>query len=276
MTDLLLLAFAMLATGAIGGVLAGLLGIGGGIVIVPVLDAALQFLGTEPSIRMHVAVATSLATIIPTSLASSRAHYRRDSVDVPLVRRWAPFVLVGSIAGTWIASRVDSSVLSAVFATVAFIIGVKLVLPMHDRRLTPDVPRGWLIGGVPLTIGAVSSMMGIGGGTLSVAALTLFNQPIHRAVGTAALFGLVIALPGTAGFMLAGYGDTRLPPGSVGYVNLVGFALISPTTVLAAPLGAAIAHRLTQRRLSALFGLFLLTMSFRMAWQALGVSCPAG
>lgn len=276
MTDLLLLALAMLATGAIGGVLAGLLGIGGGIVIVPVLDAALQFLGTEPSIRMHVAVATSLATIIPTSLASSRAHYRRDSVDVPLVRRWAPFVLVGSIAGTWIASRVDSSVLSAVFATVAFIIGVKLVLPMHDRRLTPDVPRGWLIGGVPLTIGAVSSMMGIGGGTLSVAALTLFNQPIHRAVGTAALFGLVIALPGTAGFMLAGYGDMRLPPGSVGYVNLVGFALISPTTVLAAPLGAAIAHRLTQRRLSALFGLFLLTMSFRMAWQALGVSSPAG
>jgi uncharacterized membrane protein YfcA len=275
-TDLLLLALAMLATGAIGGVLAGLLGIGGGIVIVPVLDAALQFLGTEPSIRMHVAVATSLATIIPTSLASSRAHYRRDSVDVPLVRRWAPFVLVGSIAGTWIASRVDSSVLSAVFATVAFIIGVKLVLPMHDRRLTPDVPRGWLIGGVPLTIGAVSSMMGIGGGTLSVAALTLFNQPIHRAVGTAALFGLVIALPGTAGFMLAGYGDMRLPPGSVGYVNLVGFALISPTTVLAAPLGAAIAHRLTQRRLSALFGLFLLTMSFRMAWQALGVSSPAG
>lgn len=276
MTDLLLLALAMLATGAIGGVLAGLLGIGGGIVIVPVLDAALQFLGTERSIRMHVAVATSLATIIPTSLASSRAHYRRDSVDVPLVRRWAPFVLVGSIAGTWIASGVDSSVLSAVFATVAFIIGVKLVLPMHDRRLTQDVPRGWLIGGVPLTIGAVSSMMGIGGGTLSVAALTLFNQPIHRAVGTAALFGLVIALPGTAGFMLAGYGDTRLPPGSVGYVNLVGFALISPTTVLAAPLGAAIAHRLTQRRLSALFGLFLLTMSFRMAWQALGVSCPAG
>lgn len=276
MTDLLLLALAMLATGAIGGVLAGLLGIGGGIVIVPVLDAALQFLGTEPSIRMHVAVATSLATIIPTSLASSRAHYRRDSVDVPLVRRWAPFVLVGSIVGTWIASRVDSSVLSAVFATVAFIIGMKLVLPMHDRRLTPDVPRGWLIGGVPLTIGAVSSMMGIGGGTLSVAALTLFNQPIHRAVGTAALFGLVIALPGTAGFMLAGYGDMRLPPGSVGYVNLVGFALISPTTVLAAPLGAAIAHRLTQRRLSALFGLFLLTMSFRMAWQALGVSSPAG
>lgn len=276
MTDLLLLALAMLATGAIGGVLAGLLGIGGGIVIVPVLDAALQFLGTEPSIRMHVAVATSLATIIPTSLASSRAHYRRNSVDVPLVRRWAPFVLVGSIAGTWIASRVDSSVLSAVFATVAFIIGVKLVLPMHDRQLTPDIPGGWLIGGVPLTIGAVSSMMGIGGGTLSVAALTLFNQPIHRAVGTAALFGLFIALPGTAGFMLAGYGDTRLPPGSVGYVNLVGFALISPTTVLAAPLGAAIAHRLTQRRLSALFGLFLLTMSFRMAWQALGVSSPAG
>ncbi|MDH4107072.1 MAG: sulfite exporter TauE/SafE family protein [Gammaproteobacteria bacterium] len=268
MTELLLLALAMLATGAVGGVLAGLLGIGGGIIIVPVLDAALQFLGTDASIRMHVAVATSLATIIPTSIASSRAHYRRGSVDVPLVRRWAPFVLGGSLAGTWIAAQVDSSVLSAVFAAVAFLISIKLLLPLEDRRLAADVPRAWPVNAVPLCIGGVSSMMGIGGGTLSVAALTLFNQPIHRAVGTAALFGLVIALPGTAGFMLSGYGDPRLPPGSVGYVNLVGFALIAPTTVLAAPLGAAIAHRLTARQLAVMFGLFLLLMSVRMAGQA--------
>jgi len=273
-TDLVLLGLAMLVTGAVGGVLAGLLGIGGGIVIVPVLDAALQFLGTDPSIRMHVAVATSLATIIPTSLASSRAHYRRGSVDLSLVRRWWPFVLAGSLAGTWIASGVDSSVLSGVFGCVAFIIAIKLLLPLDDRRIATDVPGGLIVKAVPLAIGTISSMMGIGGGTLSVATLTLFNQPIHRAVGTAALFGLVIALPGTAGFMLSGSGDPRLPPGSLGYVNLVGFALISPTTVLAAPVGAAIAHRMTPRRLSILFGLFLLTMSVRMATQALGLSQP--
>jgi uncharacterized membrane protein YfcA len=111
-------------------------------------------------------------------------------------------------------------------------------------------------------------MMGIGGGTLSVAILTLFNQPIHRAVGTAALFGLVISLPGTLGFMLAGLGDPRVPPGSIGYVNVIGFAIISPATFLAAPVGAAIAHRLSRRRLSLLFGFFLVIVSVRMFYGA--------
>ncbi len=121
----------------------------------------------------------------------------------------------------------------------------------------------------PTGIGGLSSMMGIGGGTLSVAILTLLNQPIHRAVGTAALFGLAISLPGTIGFMIAGLDDPRVPPGSIGYVNLIGFALISPTTVLAAPLGAAIAHRLPKRQLSLLFGIFLLIVSARMFYRAL-------
>lgn len=268
MTDLLILAVAMLATGAIGGVLAGLLGIGGGIVIVPVLDAALSFLDIDPAIRMHVAVATSLATIIPTSIASSRAHHRRNSVDVSLVKRWSAFVLIGSVVGAWIASSVHSDVLSAVFATFALLVAIKLILPLEGKTVATDIPRGPLVTAIPVGIGAISSMMGIGGGTLSVAILTLFGQPIHRAVGTASLFGLVISLPGTIGFMILGSGDPRLPPGSVGYVNLIGFALIAPTTVLAAPVGAAIAHRLSQRRLSLIFGVFLLTMSVRMAWQA--------
>lgn len=125
---------------------------------------------------------------------------------------------------------------------------------------------------VPTLIGGLSSMMGIGGGTLSVAVLTLLNQPIHRAVGTAALFGLAISLPGTIGFIVAGYGDPRLPPFSLGFVNLVGFALIAPATWLTAPAGAAIAHRLSQRQLSLTFGLFLVLMSARMFTQALPAS----
>ena len=268
MSDLLVLAAAMLATGAVGGVLAGLLGIGGGIVIVPALDAALSFLGVDGAIRMHIAVATSLATIIPTSISSSRAHHRRHSVDLELVKRWAIYILIGSLLGVWIASRVHSNVLSMIFAIFALAMAIKLMLPLQGKTITQEVPRGPFITGVPISIGTTSSMMGIGGGTLSVTVLTLFNQPIHKAVGTASLFGLVISLPGTIGFMALGYGDPRLPIGSIGFVNLIGFALISPMTVLTAPLGAAIAHRLSQRQLSLVFGIFLLALALRMGWRA--------
>jgi uncharacterized membrane protein YfcA len=269
MTDYLLLAAAMLVTGGVGGILAGLLGIGGGIVIVPVMEAALTYLGVDEAIRMHVAVATSLATIIPTSIASSRAHHRRHSVDLELVRRWSLFVLLGAFAGTVIAAHVHSDVLSIIFAMVALLVAVKMILPLEGRVIAGDVPKGAFVPVIPAGIGAVSSMMGIGGGILSVAILTLFNQPIHRAVGTAALFGLAISLPGTVGFMIAGYDDPRLPSGSLGYVNLIGFALISPATFLAAPLGAAIAHRLSRRRLSLLFGMFLVVVAVRMFYRAL-------
>jgi uncharacterized membrane protein YfcA len=269
MTSYLVLAAAMLVTGGIGGILAGLLGIGGGIVIVPVMEAALTYLGVDEAIRMHVAVATSLATIVPTSIASSRAHHRRQSVDLALVRRWAIFVLLGALAGTLIASQVHSDVLSAIFAIVALVIAVKMILPTAGRVLAAEVPHGPLVPAIPTGIGALSSMMGIGGGTLSVATLTLFNEPIHRAVGTAALFGLVISVPGTIGFMMTGYGDPRLPPGSIGYVNLIGFACIAPATYLAAPLGATIAHGLSKRRLSILFGIFLLFVSARMIYRSI-------
>ena len=216
MNDWLPLAVAMLGTGVIGGVLAGLLGIGGGIVIVPVLDAVLGALGVDSAIRMHVAVATSLATIIPTSISSSRAHYRRRArVDVALVRRWAVFVFVGSLLGAWLRrKRAWVRVVDRLCEYGACSSRLKLILPFEDRDLSVGGScKGPLMSLVPTAIGTVSSMMGIGGGTLSVAALTLCNQPIHRAVGTAALFGLVISLPGTVGFMIAGWGDPRLPPG---------------------------------------------------------------
>jgi uncharacterized membrane protein YfcA len=190
-------------------------------------------------------------------------------VDVALVRRWAIFVLLGALAGTAIASHVHSRVLSAVFAVMALVIAVKMLLPPDGTVIAKEVPRGPLMPVIPAAIGVLSSMMGIGGGTLSVATMTLFNEPIHRAVGTAALFGLVISIPGTLGFMVAGFDDPRLPPASLGYVNLIGFALIAPTTIVTAPLGAAIAHGLSRRRLSLLFGLFLAFVSLRMFHQAL-------
>lgn len=264
----IILGAAMLATGCAAGVMAGLFGIGGGIVIVPVLELVLGFLGVDPAIRMHVAVATSLATIIPTSLSSARAHHQRDSVDMALVKRWAIFVLLGSLTGAWIAAQVHSRVLAMIFATLALLIALKMTFLPESRNIANEVPRGPLVAIIPAMIGCVSSMMGIGGGTFSVMTLTMFNHPIHRAVGTAALLGLVISLPGTIGFILAGWNDARVPPGSLGYVSVIGFALIAPSTVLCAPIGARIAHAVSPRTLSISFGGFLMLASARLFYRA--------
>lgn len=267
--EMLPLAALMLATGAVGGVLAGLLGVGGGIVIVPVLDTALGFANVDPAIRMHIAVATSLATIVPTSIASSRAHHKRGAVDFGLLKRWAAPIVVGSIIGTFIATRVDGTVLSAMFGVIALLVAIKMLLPLDDVVLANDVPRGVAAPLLPASIGMLSSMIGIGGGSLSVPSLTLCNQTIHRAVGTAALFGLLISLPGAITYIITGWGDPRLPPGSLGYVSLFGFALISPMTILTAPLGAKLAHSLSKRRLGTLFGCFLFIVSSRMIYRAI-------
>ncbi|NQV87444.1 MAG: sulfite exporter TauE/SafE family protein [Woeseiaceae bacterium] len=265
----IILGAAMLATGCVAGFMAGLFGIGGGIVIVPVLEWTLGLIGVDPAIRMHVAVATSLAIIIPTSISSARAHHQRQAVDMELVKRWAIFVLAGALVGAWIAAQVHSRVLAIIFATLALLIAVKMLLLPESRNLTDDVPRGPAVLLIPATIGGLSSMMGIGGGTFSVMILTLFNQPIHRAVGTAALLGLVISLPGTIGFIASGWNDARVPPGSLGYVSLIGFALIAPATVLTAPVGAKIAHSFSQKTLSMLFGAFLMIAAARLFYGAL-------
>jgi uncharacterized membrane protein YfcA len=268
MDPLLILGAAMLATGCVAGVLAGLFGIGGGIVIVPVLELTLGFLGVDAAIRMHIAVATSLATIVPTSLASARAHNKRGAVDFSIVKRWAIFVLAGALFGAWIAAQVHSRVLAFLFASIALLVAAKMLLLPESRNLTDDVPRGPLVPIIPAAIGCLSSMMGIGGGTFSVMTLTMFNQPIHRAVGTAALLGLVISLPGTIGFIAAGWFDPRIPSGSLGYVNVIGFALIAPATVLTAPLGARIAHAFSEKKLSMLFGAFLIIAAVRLFYRA--------
>jgi uncharacterized membrane protein YfcA len=267
MSELVVVAIAMLATGVAAGILAGLLGVGGGIVVVPVLELMLEWLGVPVEFRMHIAVATSLAVIIPTSISSARAHHRRGSVDVELAKRWVGFIFLGALLGVLIASRVTGPVLTGVFGCVALLVAIKMALPLDDRQITSEVPRGLATGIVPTVIGVISSMMGIGGGTLSVPSLTLMGEPIHRAVGTSALFGLMISIPGTAAFILAGWGNEDLPTGSLGYVNLIGFVLIAPTTVATAPIGAWLAHKLSRRHLSFVFGTFLLIVSVRMLVQ---------
>lgn len=270
MEDLIPLILTMLATGVAAGLLAGLLGVGGGIVIVPVLDTALELRGVDPAIRMHIAVATSLATIIFTSISSARAHHARGGLDVGLAKLWGPFIFVGSLMGSVAASQVQSNVLMIIFGVMALLIAIQMVLPLDNYRPWKDVPKGPGSIITPAMIGGLSAMMGIGGGTFSVSALTMMSQPIHRAVGTASFFGLLIAVPGTLGFIVNGWGDPRLPALNLGYVNLVGVVVISPVTVMMAPIGARIAHNLGKRQLSLLFGLFLLIVSVRMLLRAFG------
>lgn len=258
----------MLATGMIAGVIAGLLGVGGGIVIVPVLDTALSLYGTDSAIRMHIAVATSLTCIILTSIASAKAHHAKQAVDRAVVKLWGLAIAIGAIVGAIIASQVDGTILSIIFGVVAILAALKMISPYNDIVLMNDVPKGTLAPVTPLMIGTLSSMMGIGGGTFSVPILTLMNKPIHRAVGTAALFGLFISIPGALGFVLSGFGDPRLPPGSIGYVNLIGFMLISPVSIWFAPIGVKLAHQMTKKQLSLVFGGFLLVVGCRMIYRA--------
>ena len=268
MHELIPLIIAMLLSGCVAGLFAGLLGVGGGIVIVPMMEIALSIIGVDPSIRMHIAVATSLAVIIPTSISSARAHHHRKAVDVALVRSWAIYVLVGALAGTFVAAQVHSRVLAAVFALFAFLISMKMIFRREDKALVDDVPGSFLTNLIPTGIGFFSSMMGIGGGIFSVMILTLFGKSIHKAVGTASLFGLFIAVPGALGFVYAGWGNPMLPPLSLGFVSVIGFALIAPATVMVAPIGARIAHGLSQRQLNLIFGLFLLVAAIRMMTRA--------
>jgi uncharacterized membrane protein YfcA len=257
-------------TGLVAGVLAGLLGVGGGIVIVPVLYYVFSYLGIDEAIRMHLAVGTSLATIIPTSMRSAHAHYGRGAVDASVLRSWAPSIFVGAVVGSSAAALADFRVLTTVFAVVALLVSAHMGLAREHWKIRlrpPAGPGSWFIGGL---VGLLSAMMGIGGGTLSVPILSLCGLPMHRAVGTAAAFGIVISLPAVTGFVISGWGADDLPPFSAGYVNLLGLAVIVPMTFAVAPLGAWMAHSLSQRWLRRAFAGFLGVTSLRMLADVFG------
>jgi uncharacterized protein len=255
-------------SGVVAGFAAGLLGVGGGIVTVPVLEYSLRFADVPVEWRMHVAVATSLAAIIPTSISSARTHHRRGAVDWKLSRRWGLPMVLGAALGSVLASRAPLAVLAGIFGSVALLIALKMLLPLDQWRAANAVPAG--SGGALLAalIGGISAIMGIGGGTLTVPTLNLCGYPIHRAVGTAAFFGIFISVPGTVGYLLA-RPPVALPWATVGFVSLIGLAIIAPGSMLTATLGARVAHTLSRRRLAQTFGIFLLIVGTRMIYRAL-------
>ena len=267
--DLGVLALGLVLAGVFGGLIAGMLGVGGGIVVVPLLHYVLGVLGIDESVRMHIAVGTSLATIIPTSFSSVTAHNKKGAVDWALLRRWAAPMVVGVLIGSALAGYASGRTLSLVFVCVAIPVALHLAFNGEERRIASRLPEG--LGGLalPAFIGGVSTMMGIGGGTVGVPAMTLCGVPIHRAVGTASAFGVIISIPGTLGMIAAGWHAHGLPPYSLGYVNLLGFVLIAPASYFMAPVGAYLAHEMDRKRLRVAFAFFIAVTAGRMLWDAL-------
>ncbi|QIZ85865.1 sulfite exporter TauE/SafE family protein [Bermanella marisrubri] len=265
-----LMAFiALIITGIFAGILAGLLGVGGGIVIVPVLFFLFQGFGVSPDSAMLIATATSLATIVPTSISSIRSHHQKGNVDFDLLKYWAFFILIGVLLGSWLVTRVDGTWLTALFGIIATLSALNMLFRTGKSALFQQLPGTAGQTTMGTSIGFFSSMVGIGGGTLSVPLLTLYNYPAHKAVGTAAAIGLIISLPGALTMMVLGSTPIDAPSGTVGLVNLVGFICIVPLTVLFAPVGASIAARLDATKLKKVFAIVLLFTGLRMLSQIL-------
>ncbi len=260
----------MAATGLFSGLLAGLLGVGGGIVIVPVLFYILPLFGVPEATQMKVAVATSLATIIPTSIISARKHFAKGTMDIPMLRSLAPAMFVGALLGTVLAVVLKGPALSAIFAVVALLVAVNMGFSGLDWRLRERMPGGAARLGIGAGIGGFSAVMGIGGGTLGVPVLSMFGANIRAAVSTSSAFGLIIAVPATIGLVLAGLGAEGRPPFSLGWVSLIGFALIAPTSILATPWGVALAHSIPPLLLKRVFAVFLALTSLKMTLSLLG------
>lgn len=275
MTDILPLIALLLGVGALAGFTAGLFGIGGGAVMVPALFFAFAAIGVDPDVLMHCAVATSASVIIVNGYRSTRSHLARDSVAMDLLwpspwwRSYALWIGLGAFMGAWwFAPRLGSDGLTLIFASVAMIVSAQFIFGRPSFTLRERVPGGMappLVGG---SVGALSAIMGIGGGSFSVPLLTLCGMPVHRAIGTAAGFGLAIAVPATIGFIISGWGVAGRPPGSLGYVNLVGFGMIVASAWFAVPIGTAAAHRLDATLLRRIFGLCLALVAINMARKA--------
>ena len=261
----LALGAALLVAALFSGFLAGLFGVGGGAITVPVLFTSYNAVGIDPALTMHMAVGTSLAMIVPTSILSLRTHLRRDVVDRKLLREWIFVVPFGAVAGGAIAGYLSSEALRGVFAAIAFVLGLRMAIGKLPFVLGSDLPGrfGRTIAG--LTIGVLSALMGIGGGVLNNTFMTLHGRPIHQAVATSAGVGALIALPGTIPYAITGFGLAGLPPLSLGFISLATVAMLVPISLLVVSWGANVAHRLTRRQLELGFGLFLLSVAARFA-----------
>lgn len=259
------LAIALVFAGGITGILAGLFGVGGGAIIVPILYQTFVLLGVPEEVRMPLTVGTSLAVIIPTAVRSYLAHRKTGAVDMRIMRLWALPIFFGVAAGSFLAAFAPAWVFKLVFTLIAGGNGIALLIGRKDWRIA-DEPSSWPMRVIGFFIGLLSSLMGISGGMLSNLSLMMFGRTIHQAVATSSGLGVIISIPGAIGYALAGWQKmSLLPPLSLGFVSLIGVALLAPLGMLLAPVGARLAHAISRRRLEIAFGCYLLLMAGRFA-----------
>ena len=269
-SELMMFALALAAAGVVAGLLAGLFGIGGGAILVPVFYQVFGLLGIDDAVRMHLSVGTSLAIIVPTSVRSFLSHYKRGVVDMALLRNWTVAVPLGAILASVIAASASSGTLRLIFAVIALAVAFRMLFNRASWRLGSDLPRNpvkWLVG---VAIGILSGLMGIGGGVLNNTFMTLYGRPIHQAVATSAGVGVLISIPGLFGYVWAGWGVSGLPPLSTGFINWIAVALIIPITLLVAPIGVRAAHAMNRRQLETGFGIFMVLIAARFLYSLYG------
>jgi uncharacterized protein len=270
-SELLELALLLVAVGALSGFLAGVFGIGGGAILVPVFYECFRLAGVPLEVRMPLCIGTSLAIIIPTSIRAYRAHYARGAVDMEILKRWWLPVLTGVIAGSVTARYAPERLFKIVFVAVAWSAAARLLLARETWKFGGDLPRGPLMKAYGFFVGLLSTLMGIGGGLFSNLLMTFYNRPIHQAVATSSALAVLISIPGALGYIYAGWpAAVRYPdvaalqlPFAIGYVSLIGAVLVMPTSLLTAPLGVKAAHAMSKRTLEMAFGCYLFIVGSR-------------
>ena len=277
-SELLELALLLVAVGALAGFLAGVFGIGGGAILVPVFYECFRLAGVPLEVRMPLCIGTSLAIIIPTSIRSFRAHHARGAVDMEVLRQWALPVLIGVVAGSVTARYAPERLFKYVFVAVAWSAAARLLLARENWKLGDDLPKGPLMRAYGLVVGLLSTLMGVGGGLFSNLLLTFYGRPIHQAVATSSALAVLISIPGAIGYVYAGWPAAAHYPGvaalqlpfAIGYVSLIGAVLVMPTSLLTAPLGVRAAHAMSKRMLEVAFGCYLFIVGGRFVISLLG------
>jgi uncharacterized membrane protein YfcA len=269
--ELIELALLLIAVGALSGFLAGVFGIGGGAILVPVFYECFRLAGVPLEVRMPLCIGTSLAIIIPTSLSSFRAHYARGAVDMDILRRWWLPIVIGVLAGSVTARYAPERLFKIVFVVVAWSAAARLLLARDNWKLGDDVPKGFLMRVYGFFVGLLSTLMGVGGGLFANLLMTFYGRPIHQAVATSSAIAVLISIPGAIGYVYAGWpAAARFPdvaalqlPFTLGYVSLIGAILVMPTTLITAPIGVRVAHALSKRALEMAFGVYMFIVGGR-------------
>ena len=257
----------LLLAGSLAGIMAGMLGIGGGMILVPLLVFVFDLMKVSEALIPHLAIGTSLTTIVVTSLSSAKAHLKRGSFDKELLKHSIMPTTLGAGFGGLLAGSISGMVLVMIFGFMAVVVSVRMMMPCKIHNENHQEPNRFLIGNLTGLTGMISAMVGIGGGAMNVPLLNMMGIKIHQAVGTSASIGFMIALPGAIGFIVSGWEKPNLPEFSFGFIHWLAALCICLMTAIFAPLGATISHKLNAKKLKQVFGIFLMVVAMLTFWR---------